>query len=74
MLVFYFYHFDSEVGRQTRTYGWKHTTMAKKCCHDYFFKIMQLSTSMKPILKEVFINYTKNMVVQFPNNAIVKRN
>jgi hypothetical protein len=39
-----------------------------------FFKIMQLSTSMKPILKEVFINYTQNMVVQLPNNANVKRN
>jgi hypothetical protein len=29
-----------------------------------FFKTMQLSTSTKPILKEVFINYTQNKVVQ----------
>jgi hypothetical protein len=29
-----------------------------------FFKIMQLSISTKPILKEVFINYIQNKVVQ----------
>jgi hypothetical protein len=38
----------------------------------YFFKIVQLSTFTKLILKEVFINYTQNKVVQFSNNAIVK--
>ncbi len=48
--------------------------MAKKCCHSFFFKMMQLSMSMKPILKKVFIDYTTNMVAQFSNNAIVKRN
>jgi hypothetical protein len=35
---------------------------------------MQLSTSIKPILKEVFINYTQNKVVQYPNNEIIKGN
>jgi hypothetical protein len=39
-----------------------------------FSKTMWLSTSTKPILKEVFINYTQNKVVQLPNNAIVERN
>ncbi len=38
-----------------------------------FFETMQLSTSTKPILKEVFINYTKNRIVQQPtNNVIIK--
>jgi hypothetical protein len=37
-----------------------------------FFKIVQLSTSTKPILKEVFINYIQNKVAQLPNNIIVK--
>jgi hypothetical protein len=36
-----------------------------------FLKIMQLSISTKPMLKEVFINYTQNKVVQLPNNVIV---
>jgi hypothetical protein len=35
---------------------------------------MQISTFTKKILKEVFINYTQNKVVQLPNNAIVKGN
>ncbi len=35
---------------------------------------MQLSTSTKQILKEGFINYTQNKVVQLPNNAIIKGN
>jgi hypothetical protein len=35
---------------------------------------MQLSTSTKPILKEVFINYTQNEVVQLPNNVIFEIN
>jgi hypothetical protein len=39
-----------------------------------FFKIVQLLTSTKPILKEVFANYTKNKVIQLPNNVIVKGN
>jgi hypothetical protein len=39
-----------------------------------FFETMQLSTSTKPILKKVFINYAKKKVIQFPNNAIVKAN
>jgi hypothetical protein len=33
---------------------------------------MQLSTSTKPILKEVFIDYIQNKVVQLPNNEIFK--
>jgi hypothetical protein len=37
-----------------------------------FFKIVWLSTSTESILKDVFINYTQNKVVQLPNNAIVK--
>jgi hypothetical protein len=40
----------------------------------FFSKIVQLSTSTKPILKEGFINYTQNKVGQLPNNAIVKGN
>ncbi len=40
-----------------------------------FFKTMQLSTSTKPILKKVFVNYAKKKkVIQFPNNVIVKGN
>ncbi len=39
-----------------------------------FFKIMQLSTSTKPILKEVFINYTQNKIAQLSNNKIIKGN
>jgi hypothetical protein len=39
-----------------------------------FFKTMQLSTSTKPILKEVFINYIQNKVVQLPNNENFKEN
>jgi len=35
-----------------------------------FFETMQLSTPTKPILKEVFIKYTQNMVVQLSNNPI----
>jgi hypothetical protein len=35
---------------------------------------MQLSTSTKPILKEVSINYTENKVVQLLDNAIIKGN
>jgi hypothetical protein len=31
---------------------------------------MQLSTSTKPILKEFFINYIKNKVVQLGENTI----
>jgi len=36
-----------------------------------FFKTVQFSPSTKPILKEAFINFTQNKVVQLPNNAIV---
>jgi hypothetical protein len=36
-----------------------------------FLEIMQLSISTKPMLKEFFINYTQNKVVQLPNNVIV---
>jgi len=39
-----------------------------------FFKIVQLSTSTKPILKENFINYIQNKIVQFPNNKNFKGN
>jgi hypothetical protein len=39
-----------------------------------FFKIVQLSTSSKPILKEVFTNYTQIKVFQFPNNENFKGN
>jgi hypothetical protein len=39
-----------------------------------FFETMWFSTSTKSILKEVFINYIQNKVVQLPNNAIVKIN
>jgi hypothetical protein len=35
---------------------------------------MQLSISTEPILKEAFINYIQNKVVQLPNNEIVKEN
>ncbi len=46
----------------------------RKYCHKYyFFKIVQLSTCTKPILKEVFINYIQMKVIQFPNNANCKR-
>jgi hypothetical protein len=38
------------------------------------FKIIQLLTSTKPILKEFFINYTQNKIVQLPGNAIIKGN
>jgi hypothetical protein len=48
--------------------------MGKKCCHKYFFKIMQLLISTEPILKEVFANYIQNKVIQLPNNAIFKGN
>jgi len=40
----------------------------------FFPKTMQLSTSTKPILKEVSINYIENKVVQLPNSAIIKGN
>jgi hypothetical protein len=39
-----------------------------------FFKIVQLSTSTKPIIKDFFINYIQNKVVQFPNNKNFKGN
>ncbi len=39
-----------------------------------FFKIVWLFITTKPILKDFFINYTQNKVVQLPNNVIVKRN
>jgi len=39
-----------------------------------FSKIVWFLIFTKPKLKEVFINYTQNKVVQLPNNAIVKRN
>jgi hypothetical protein len=35
-----------------------------------FFETMWLSISTKPILKELFINYTQNKVIQLLNNAI----
>jgi hypothetical protein len=37
-------------------------------------KIVQFSPSTKLILKEAFINYTQNKVIQLPNNAIVEKN
>jgi len=39
-----------------------------------FFKIVQLLTSTKQILKEVFINYIQNKAIQLQNNVIVKGN
>jgi hypothetical protein len=49
--------------------------VAKKCgITIFFFETMQLSTSTKPLLKEIFINYTPNKVVQWLNNEIVKGN
>jgi hypothetical protein len=39
-----------------------------------FFETMSFSTSTKSILKEVFVNYTQNKVVQLSNKTIVKRN
>jgi hypothetical protein len=55
--------------------GWKHIMVVKKCFYKYYFvKLIWLSTSTKSILKEVFINYIQNKVVQLPNNKIVKRN
>jgi hypothetical protein len=36
-----------------------------------FLENMQLSISIKPMLKKVFINYTQNKVVQMLNNVIV---
>jgi hypothetical protein len=55
--------------------GWKHIMVVKKCFYKYYFlKPIWLSTSTKSTLKEVFINYIQNKVVQLPNNKIVKRN
>jgi hypothetical protein len=46
-----------------------------KKVHKYCFsKLMQLSTSTKLILKEIFIIYTQNEVVQLLSNAIIKGN
>jgi hypothetical protein len=39
-----------------------------------FAKLMQLSTSTKLILKDIFIIYTQNEVVQLLSNAIIKGN
>ncbi len=51
--------------RENYTWVKTHAMVAKKCSHKYyFFEIMQLSISTKPILKEVFINYTQSKVVQ----------
>ncbi len=36
------------------------------------FQNSRIFNSTKPILKEIFINYTQNKVVQLSNNAIVK--
>jgi hypothetical protein len=35
-----------------------------------FLETMQLSTSTKPILKDFFINYIKNKVVQLVENTV----
>jgi hypothetical protein len=51
-----------------------HYSRQKMLSQMLFFKIVQLSTSTKPILKEFFINYIQNKVVQFPNNKNFKRN
>jgi hypothetical protein len=40
----------------------------------FFLKIIQLSTSTKPILKEVFIKYIENKVAQLLDNVIIKGN
>ncbi len=37
-----------------------------------FFEIVWFSTSTKPRLKEIFINYAKNKVIELPNNTISK--
>jgi hypothetical protein len=39
-----------------------------------FFKIVQLSTFTNPILKEAYIHYTQNKLVQLLNNVILKGN
>jgi hypothetical protein len=44
----------------------------KLLSHISFFEIMQHSTSTKPILEKVFINYAKKKAIQMPNNAIIK--
>jgi hypothetical protein len=51
-----------------------HYSGQKMLSQIFFFKTMQLSTSTKPILKEFFINYIPNKVVQFPNNENFKGN
>jgi hypothetical protein len=48
--------------------------VTQKCYHKYFFPKLWISTSIKPILKELFINYTQNKVIQQPNDVIVKGN
>jgi hypothetical protein len=47
--------------------------MVKKRCHNLFFETMWLLTSNKPILKEVFINYTQNKRIQLSNNVFIKK-
>jgi hypothetical protein len=39
-----------------------------------FFETVQISTSLKPILIEVFTYYIQNKVVPLLNNVVVKRN
>ncbi len=56
-------------------FGRKHIFVTKKILSQIlFFKTMWFSTFTKPILKEVFINYIQNKVVQPKNNATINRN
>jgi hypothetical protein len=60
-----------QIKKSTKTYfgnigAWvkAHYGDQKMLSQILFFKTMQLSISTKPILKEVFINYIQNKVVQ----------
>jgi len=64
----------TKVRHHTRPQGENKLRCPKNVVTNIFFEILQLSMSTKPILKEFFINYTHNKVVQLPNNVIVKGN
>jgi hypothetical protein len=46
--------------------GWKHIYIKKILSQILCFETMRLSTLTKPILKDVFIKYIQNKVVQLP--------
>jgi hypothetical protein len=62
------------VSRQTLRVIQAHYGGQKMLSQILFFETMQLSTSTKPILKEVFINYIQNKIVQLPNKTFIKGN